>query len=79
MAFVNNSFSYLNIGQARINNNGTVGQTEIDEVSYDPATMTYRTRSQQVEINRLRDELVKKSEKRKQDIKSIIGYYYKRN
>ena len=68
------------VGQATIM--GTAGnaiiQTEHEEVYYSYDTMSYRTISQQLEINRLQKELQDKENKRKTDLKSIISYYYKR-
>ena len=52
--------------------------TEYDEVIFDYRTNRYLTLSQQKEIYELKDQLAKQTEEKKQNLKSIIGYYYKR-
>lgn len=59
--------------QSGITQNG-----EYDEIIYDYNTNSYKTRSQQIEILKLREELKEKEKQKKADLKNIIGYYYKR-
>lgn len=49
-----------------------------ETIQYDYNTMTYKTESQSREINELKGKLEEKESKRAQDLKSIIGYFYKR-
>ena len=52
--------------------------TEYDEVIFDYHSNRYLTLSQQKEIYELKDQLAKQKEEKKQNLKNIIGYYYKR-
>jgi len=51
--------------------------TEMDELYYDYNTNCYRSKVQDAENQRLRDELLGREEKRKKGLKSIVGYFYK--
>jgi len=51
---------------------------EYEEVYYDWNTMTYKTKSQEIENQILQNKLRMKEEDRKKSLKSIIGYFYKR-
>ena len=52
--------------------------TEYDEVVFDYRTNRYLTLSQQKEIYALQDEIKKQKEEKKQKLKNIIGYFYKK-
>jgi hypothetical protein len=49
-----------------------------EELHYDYNTMQYRTRSQQLEINSLKEQLEAKKKDEREKVKSIIGYFFKR-
>lgn len=53
-------------------------KVEYDEVIYDYNSRRYLTLSQQQEIQELQAELVKQKEQKKRELKSIIGYFYKK-
>ncbi len=53
-------------------------QVEYDEVIYNYNTMTYETLSQRNQIQQLRQELEEKEKQRVKNIKSIVGYFYKK-
>ena len=53
-------------------------QIQYDEAYYDYQTATYRTRSQDVQIQRLKEELEEKKRSDRDKVKSIIGYFFKR-
>lgn len=52
---------------------------QYEEVIYDYNTMTYKTMSQQREINELKKQIQNDKEEKIRKLKNIIGYYYKRN
>lgn len=56
----------------------TPTQVQYDEVVFDYNTNSYITIGQQLEIQRLKAELKVKNETKRQKLKNIIGYYYKR-
>lgn len=66
---------------ARVMNSQDAYETDLmgyETIQYDYDTMTYKTESQSREINELKQRLEEKEFKRAQDLKSIIGYFYKR-
>lgn len=48
-----------------------------DEIIYDYRTRRYLTVSQEQEIYKLKDQLNKQQEEKRQKLKHLIGYYYK--
>lgn len=51
---------------------------EPDELYYDYASSSYRTKSAEAQIRLLQEQLKNKEVKRKKDLQHIISYYYKR-
>ena len=68
---------FYSAGIAR-NNPDTIHRLNETEVYEDYNTMTIRTKSQDREIQELNNKLQEKVEKRKQDVKSLIAYYFLR-
>ena len=66
--------------RAYISTDGTIPyeSTQYEEVYQDYNTMTVRTKGQDREIERLKEEIRKKDEQRKQKVGDFIAYYYKR-
>lgn len=57
---------------------GETSKVEYDEVIYDYQSDRYLTRHQQEEIKKLKMELEQKKIDKRNKLKNIIGYYYKR-
>lgn len=70
------AFSYPIVGYA--SQNPTTGVTEYDEIYKDHNTMTYRSKKQDREIQRLNEQLENKKQTAERDLKSLIAYYYKK-
>lgn len=62
--------------QASFSNHVTLG--EFDEFVYDPKTNSYRNRAQDEVIHKLKDEIEKSKQEKRQDLENIIGYFYAR-
>lgn len=76
MAWSSSTF-YPRVGYTFEYGDGT-SQMEYEEVYRDVNSMSVRTRHQDKEINRLKDELKEKKIERTKKLENLIAYYYKR-